>query len=520
MTASTRMLLDSLSLREKSLWAAIALCLGTRFIAHLYSHAYRAAAYQDAPDIWQLLDGDVLKAEPWASLYFMHMQPPLYNALYAVSLALPGNAGPALLQILSIVGTLAMMAVIFAFMQRFGYQAAAAGVAVAVFALLPQVWAYEHAFFYAQFEAVLLACAMLAASGYLRNRGTGLYCWFALSLLALGLTRSLFHIGWIVVALVVVAAMKSRRHGPDKAAWLVAALAIAVLGSAYFKNFVQFGKFAVSSWGPISVAQMTIPLESDRARFPEIVDDFLRRKNAGEFSRASALRKISDDTWYGWLEFAQDCGKDSQMPRVLCATRKANGKPNMNHAEILGYSEDLGRDALRSLRLYPALYADRVLDSVIEFLSRPCWDCYLARASLGRYANIWNAVFMYEPVDLEPGKPSTAPWWSLARYPTSSLPTFVLVLAAIFIVVTKAGIEFRRYWSGHSSDADWVFPGIAVILFLLVPHLINGVETNRMRYSIEPILFLALAYGGLAGFRVIRDRLEGAAPERKRLPLG
>ena len=177
---------DFAFLQERPLWVAAALCLVSRIVARVFLDV----GYNPAPNIYQLLDGAALKAEPFTSLYFMHIQPPLYNALYALSLAFPDRIGSAFLQSLSVLSTLAMMAVSYIFLRRFGYAARLSGILVALFALLPQVWGYEHVFFYAQFEAVLLICSMLFASNYLGNRGTGYYCAFALCLLMLGLIRS------------------------------------------------------------------------------------------------------------------------------------------------------------------------------------------------------------------------------------------------------------------------------------------------------------------------------------------
>ena len=494
---------DSTFLLERPLLAAFAVCLLSRIVAYFLWHV----AYNPAPNIYQLLDSDALKAEPFTSLYFMHIQPPLFNALYALSLALPDGTGPVLLQFLSILSTLAMMAVIHVFLRRFGYSARLAGILVAVFSLLPQVWGYEHVFFYAQFEAVLLACSMLFASNYLGNRGTSQYCAFALCLLVLGLIRSLFHIGWIAVVLLTVAGMKSRRYGPDKPALLIATLALAILGVVYVKNLAQFSTFSTSSWLGINTAEISVPLLSDGVRFPEIVDDFLRRTKAGEFSQSAALWEEADNPWRGWLATAQDCGEDKTTPRVLCATLKSNGGLNMNHLAMLKYSDELGKDALHAMRLYPRLYIDRARRSFIQFLTTPSWDFFLASPSLGRYADAWNLVFLYEQRNANLAQYGRAPWWSPARYPSSSMPLFILIVVAILVVLVRAGLEFRRYLTRRSGNADWVYPAIVVILFVLVPNLINGIESQCMRYSIEPILLLALAYGAAMAVRTIAGRV-------------
>lgn len=61
------------------------------------------------------------------------------------------------------------------------------------------------------------------------------------------------------------------------------------------------------------------------------------------------------------------------------------------------------------------------------------------------------------------------------------------------IVVLLAAREYLQLIRRMQVDGDWLLPILAVALFLTVPHWINAVESHRMRYSIEPIYFLALA---------------------------
>lgn len=78
------------------------------------------------------------------------------------------------------------------------------------------------------------------------------------------------------------------------------------------------------------------------------------------------------------------------------------------------------------------------------------------------------------------------------RLAASSPPLLILVVAGSAFVVFAGIGDAIGYWRGTRLTADWVFPMLVVILFVSVPNLINGVETQRIRYSIEPLIYLAL----------------------------
>ena len=94
-----------------------------------------------------------------------------------------------------------------------------------------------------------------------------------------------------------------------------------------------------------------------------------------------------------------------------------------------------------------------------------------------------------------------------SRLLAASLPLCILVFAGSAIVVVRGVREAVALWHRRARSGDWVFPLMVVALFVVVPNLVNGGETNRMRYSIEPVLVLALAGGFLQLLRRYGKRL-------------
>ncbi len=468
------------ALQEYPFWAAIAICAVSRIVARYAWGIF----FNAAPDIYQRLDAGALRDAPFESLFYSHSQPPLYNGLYALSLELPQSAGPILLQCLSILATFAMMAVVYIFLRDFRFRPWLAGLAIALFSLLAAGLGYEHVFFYAQIEAVFVLCATLFAADYMREGRTESFCALAFCLAILGLTRSVFHLGWILLLLVLLIALRSRRHGPDRKAFLLTLLTVVAVGSVYAKNLIVFSTFSSSSWLGASLAEMSLPRETDRDHFPAIVDDFKRRIDAGEFSPSAKLAEASMNIWTAWLPAAKDCVPGDSQPRILCEIHKSDGGANLNHIAMLAYSHDLGQDGWRTLKLYPSLYAYKVKRAVVLFLTMPSWDFFLARPSLGRYGETASLLF---------GSTETARGsrWNPAHYPSLSVLCAALVILSIVIIFYRAAEELIGYSSGRLDHADWVFPAAVMVLFLLVPNLVNGLETQRMRYTVEPIMMLA-----------------------------
>ncbi len=467
-------------------------CLGIRVTFHyLYGLSYDPAVIW-----WQMLDTELLRTAPLQSVYLMHMQPPLLNLLYAAALALPGGTGFVALQVLFVGSSVAIVALLYWFLRRFGAPPRAAGAGAALFGVLPQVLVYENIFFYSQLEAVLVLAAAACAAVYFEQRRLAPFVGFAACLVALALLRSLFHVGWVAVVLVGACALASRHGGWDRRAVLVAAVAIGAAATVHLKNLKEFGLLSASSWDGISLMGMVIPTRAaDAAKFPQAVADIRSRAERGEFSAATIAALQTGDLWQAWVGFAKDCGADGEQRPVLCAVKRSNGELNFNHIAIISYSRTLARDAWHMLRLHPRLYLDRVGSSLLTFLGTPSWDYRVLPLRQEAYTNAWNGLMLYQPMHVFRGTDRSATaWWESVknRLSSSSLPLIFLVLASSAFITVAGVRDAVGYWRGTRPTADWVFPMLAIALFASVPNLINGVETQRIRYSVEPLLYLAI----------------------------
>jgi hypothetical protein len=491
------------TLLERPLWAAIAFTILVRVVLL----AHYGVSFEISDKLWQLLDAEVLRTDPLRSLYLLHAQPPLLNALFAASLQLPAGVGPAFLQAIYLLSSTVMAVIFHFFLRRFGYGPVVAAVGAAGFSVLPQVLIYENMFHYAHLEATLVLCAMYFAATYLSGHRLGALVGFACCLTALALLRSLFHLAWVAVTLLAIWHLGRPRAGRTLPSLVVVVAAIATVTSLYVKNLVEFGVFSPSSWQGLNTVTMTLPVRAgDAGAFPAVAEEFRGRLARGEFSPSASLAFAAPNFWAGWVPVAKGCVAGESPAPALCSIRKNRGEENFNNIAIIRYSKELSGDAVRAVRLYPAFYVRRVASSFMTFFGTPSWSYALPGPALRAYGRAWDRLVMFQPSRaFSPERGHETGLALLAsRFLSASLPLCAFVLVGSVFIVVRGAAEGVGYLRGRRQAADWIFPLFVVGLFLVLPNVINGGETDRIRYSIEPPLLLAWAGGAIMLWREVR----------------
>lgn len=505
--------------RDRSLLAALLACGSLRLIMYL-QHGF---VFDILPYQWQLIDLEALRLHPLESINALHAQPPLLNILLAIALMFPSpGMGEAFLHIIFLGATAAMIAVVFHFLRCFGYGSISSGIGAALFGVLPQVLVYEHWFFYPHLEAALLLGAMYYASRYVSARATSAFIGLAICLVSLGLLRALFHLGWIIVVLAIIWIAGGARHRSGR--WRDGGIAIAaatLVLALYAKNYGQFGFFSPSSWPGIGMANIMLPLQpDDRIKNPEDFADFRARLARGKFSEAMRRLAENDLPWTGWARTAIDCDGSGDVPAALCAVHKqAGGHLNLNHASFVAYSKELGADALSGVSHYWRRYLRQVASNYLAFFGLPSWENTYAPKAISRaYLDTWSGMALYDrqSVGSSTVVGATGLDWLMRRIAAASIIHLILIPIAILIVLLLTARECRQLIRRQQVDIDWILPVLAVALFLTVPHWVNAGETHRMRYSIEPIIFLALA----AGLRLVLPAVADSHGSRPDSPAG
>jgi hypothetical protein len=433
--------------------------------------------------LWQLLDPTWLRDDLLRSLVTLHAQPPLMNAVIGAVLKL-GVAPVAVFHALYEATGLLLALALLGVLRRLGFSDRVAAALALVWTWSPTALLYEHWLMYTHFEAAAAVGAAwslhrLAQRG--RARDAALY--FAL-LAGLALTRSLYHLIWLVpcAALGLAAARPLR-----PAVVASCALALAAVLGVYAKNAWLFGVPSTSSWFGMNLANGVFEL------WP--LDERVQLADAGAVSPLVQVPPFSTlDQYAEWFDASAP-----QAPPALREPLKATGIPNFNHVAYVAISRQYGRDAAALIERDPGRYAAMVGRAWQRFWTQPSRYPFVER-NRRRIAG-WDrlyAALQGVPRAFRPG-PDGAPL-ETSRTPPGWIAWLWLAACAAAIAWTGRAVwRARGAWAREASaDARARAALLAFQLFqvLFVPLASNAVElgeNHRFRVAIEPLLLALVA---------------------------
>lgn len=207
----------------------------------------------------QIVDRELLRTDYWRTLWYLHSQPPLFNAFVGAVEHLPKAARPAAYWLSSCSATVAT-GIGAAYLARSArISPKAAWVIVVLLVVRPDAVLYEQWFFYTNFEAALLVVALAGMRGWASSSDKVARLRWAIpasgGLTALVLMRSLFHVLFVVfvMGVVTLAGKLTIRQ------CIQIALLPVVLGTLlYVKNYVYFDSFGPSTWQGENLARITL----------------------------------------------------------------------------------------------------------------------------------------------------------------------------------------------------------------------------------------------------------------------
>lgn len=346
----------------------------------------------------------------------------------------------------------------------------------------PYLYAASHLFFYTIWEAAFLALLALLALRFLERPTPVRLAVAVVPGLLLTLTRASWHPLWLgaVAAILVLAARGADRR---RLAWV--AIGAVLLSLAWpAKNLARFGFFGSSSWQGFNFWR-GLPVDH-----PLALEAFLRL--ADEHPAPEALEAAASLVPAAWAD----------RPAVTLLVKPPPGfAPNWNHYAVIPISRSLGAASMAAVARDPSLVLYRALDYYVNgysiFEGRDPYKFGFERALEGG-GEPWALV--YEKVALLAFRPYDPRRTALTK---GFAVLFPLAMAACAILLIR-----RR----HRLDARaWV---VAVMWLcttwtLLLALLVDGAESNRMRFGTQPLILLLTAW---TVERVLAGRLRTAPP--------
>jgi hypothetical protein len=439
---------------------ALALSLGLRFdMAPLGMFAHYA-------------DPVLLRTRLLESVFYLHVQPPLYNlALGAILKVFPGHEAP-VFHALFLINGLALYLLVTLLQARLGVRKSIALATSTLFAMSPTFLVFEHVLVYTIQCATLLVIAALTIESYVRTRRAA-YGWaFFISLFLLCGIRSMYHLGFYVLIACAVAAMA--RGNRRQVLWM-ALIPGVILFSFYAKNCVLFDKFSVFSFlgkSPWIKTVGNLPWE-----------ERVRLANEGKISKVSLVERFYAVEYYP-PEIRNVAGYET-IP-VLRQTTKSTGEVNYNHLSQIAVSDIYLEDALYVIRTRPEL-----------FLCTTAWAglTYFSPMPLTAPRLQW-LVRAYNLITLKINIPVSRfiPQLGASRH----VPYLSMLIGMPLLMVYGIWIGLRSRRISPAQRAAILFMAFTVLYVTALSIVVELAETNRYRFEIDPFLiaFLGLIASG------------------------
>ncbi len=419
-------------------------------------------------DHWQHIDLRLLASDPLGSLWALHTQPPLWNGLIALAVAIVGPDGDAVTAVIhgfNLMMTAGAALLFMSILRRFGFSNAAAAVFTGFAILSPNVLYFETYIFYPHFTFFLVTLLVWLL---MRVRRDG-PLWPAAAalgvLVLLSLAWAIFHPGFVAIAGAALVVW-SRGWPLTRAAVPVIGLAVAaalVAALPTVKNQVVHGMPSASTWIGLNIAQ-TVPGGQSG---PLAACDFETAHRQGVAAHAGAA---------------------TDHP-LLTQDWKRPGAPNMNHAGMI----DASRHCL-------ALMKDEIMRDPFGWiafrLSIIAGTHQLPPSNYNADPLGWDAIF----------GPAERVADSFGRVGRIAMTFWYLMLIAVGISLIRRNPPLYLSLLG------------VIVYFTFASHFLNGGEQARMRYTIEPIYLLFSAgllvaarrrFGPLVGLRDPDAETEG-----------
>ena len=431
------------------------------------------------PDPWgwfsQNLSTELLRERAAQSIWHMHGQPPLWNVLGAVLIKIFDPVHMQALQVLHIaIGatTAGLCLHIVARSTGNRWLAIAAGL---VIALHPALYLYEAYALYTLLAAFLVTVAaymlVRAESGKKAAWAVG----FVAVVVALVMTRSIFHILLLVPCIALALVLLGR---PSRKQLLILSTLVLLPLGWYGKNLVQHGFFGASSWYGMGMWRTALFRQSDdvlQTLFDE--GSFEPVVRLEPFSLPSAYRSLGYDLTSSIPVLAGDDHHNINVPRI---------------------SRDYRASALALVRHTPGRYLRNVLTGYGNF-SAPSTDfAHLAdnRIRIGSHARLEQWIL---------GRPVMAwveQWAGGAYFGSFYFVLFPVVLLA-FALQTARAARHEGWALLAQRDSATLFMGGIVLYTIVLSCVMELGENVRFKFMIEPV-FLTLT--AVVGHRLLARR--------------
>jgi hypothetical protein len=429
-------------------------------------------------EVMHFIDVELLKTRLLESVFYLHIQPPLFNLFTGLVLKLAPDP-TWLFQLIFLFCGLVLYLNVFFIQVKLGVNARLAAILAIVFMASPSFILWEHFLLYTLPIATLLSIAALCLLNYLESRRTRPLLGFFLAIFVLCGIASMFHLGYFVL---LFGALLAFSRGHRRQILAVGLVPLLVLFGFYFKNYLLFGEFNVCSFAEKNLWIMTA------GNMPW--DEKTKLVEEGKLSELSLINR--------WDALNNYPPKYSEVPErfreipVLTTTHKANGSVNYNHFGYIENCEVYGADAKYVLLHEPRHFIVSTLQSWYRYFKSSS-DLPVApenqqhiRPMLSFYDHV---VYGKLPFDLSP--------WSRMVEKTQSAPCVFLLLGLPLVLFYGTYLAWQPGASGLKSAqrATLAFMVFTIFMVAGLGCSLDYLETARYRFTTDGLSVALLGLG-------------------------
>ena len=431
----------------------------SRIIVRFFGvHFTYIALYQ----YWQYLDVETLRHNLFRGIWYDHAQPPGFNLLLGIVLKLSGSHAAFAFNILFKAITLANVFLLLNILKRLITNRNLPLVITLIYLLSPATMILESELFYTTFISMLLLLSAYFLLCFQQKQswlnGIGIFS----PLAVLCLTRSMYHVAWLLVVAVAVLFYYRNKNGFGKLI-TSSVFCLMLVAGWYVKNYFVFGSFSTSTW---------IGMNMSRNVFHDNeIKDSSRIEAYEAFSKISCYKKfISGD-----LEKKFNGIND----RDLLSEMKNDSFINENHIDYIEISKKYMDASKAYIKSHPVAYLKNVLQSTIIFFT-PATRYPLAEEKAGEI-KYYDAAYSFNLSHFAEGKQQRR-----IALTISSIPK-ILIYFTVFFLIVRSVTKYKKI-----SLLNLIIT-ITIGFVFFISSIFEHYENMRFRYEIEPLFLILLA---------------------------
>jgi len=411
---------------------------------------------------WQYLDMESLRNNLLPAIWYDHAQPPCFNLFLGIVVKLSGSFAPIVFELLFKLITLVNSLLLLRIMERVTRNAYVPLLLSLLYLLSPATLIFESELFYTTFISMLLLLSIYFLIRFNQNETTLNSLGIFTPLAILCLTRSMYHLLWLLVFIAIILFYYKKSTGFKKL-FISSLFAFMLVAGWYAKNYIIFKSFSSSSWIGMNMARNVF--------HDNEVTDSSRIEAFEPFSKLSVYRPFISGDYEKRYKGLND--------RDLLQEMKNDSFINENNIEYIEVSKKYMQASTQYVKSHPAAYLKNVLQSSIIFFT-PATRYPLAEEP-SRKIKYYDVLYSFNLSHFADGKQQRRIALTISAIPK------LLIYITVFFLLFKTSIRNKKI-EVFNIVIIWT------IAFVFgVSSLLEHYENMRFRYEIEPLFLVLVA---------------------------